>query len=563
MGQIKKVLIAEDSPTQALKLQMILEDKNYEVLHGKDGMEALSLIDEDDPPDLVISDVVMPEMDGYEFCSRIKQNEKTRKIPVILLTQLSNPEDVIKGLQAGADNFISKPYTNEFLFERISDILLNREMRSRSPNLDISMEIYFGGQKYKLNSDRLQILDLLLSTYYNAINQNRELEQKNEELKRLHKELKLNNEKLQKLNDEKNQLLGIAAHDLRSPLGNISSYIDLIEYSIDENTFDDQEDMFQTMKMMLDHMLGLISDVLDYSKIEAGKLDLQKEQFNLIQFLNRTIKLSNILGSAKNITVQPHYSMEEITIEADFKKLKQVMDNLLSNAFKYSKRGTTVEVDVKVLEKEVQISVADQGQGIPGKELNKLFQPFSTTSVRTTEGEQSTGLGLVSVKKIVETHGGRIWVESAVGLGSIFYFTLPYDPVKNKKADSGSKNNDIQEKLNILIVEDDEISEQFLSVVSFDISNSILKAKNGLEAIKACQIHKNIDLILMDLKMPRMNGIEATREIRKFNKDVIIIAQSSHANEDDKKSAIEAGCNDFIDKPIFKERILELYSKHK
>jgi signal transduction histidine kinase len=428
MGQIKKVLIAEDSPTQALKLQMILEEKGYDVIHGKNGKEALSLIDEKDPPDLVISDIVMPEMDGYELCSQLKQNKETKEIPVILLTQLSNPEDVIKGLQSGADNFISKPYSDEFLFERINDILLNKEMRRRSPNLDIAMEIYFGGQKYKLNSDRLQILDLLLSTYYNAINKNRELEEKNEELKQLHSELKSNNIQLKKLNDEKNQLLGIAAHDLRSPLGNISSYIDLIDYSIDENTFDDQEEMFSTIKMMLDHMLKMISDVLDYSKIESGKLNLEKEPSNLIQFLNQTIKLSNILGSSKNITVQPLYSMEEIIIEADFKKLKQVMDNLLSNAFKYSKRGTTVEVDVKILENEVQISVADQGQGIPQKELNKLFQPFSTTSVRTTEGEQSTGLGLVSVKKIVETHGGRIWVESEVGLGSIFYFTLPYNP---------------------------------------------------------------------------------------------------------------------------------------
>lgn len=428
MGQIKRVLIAEDSPTQALKLQMILEEKGYEVLLGKNGREALELVNTENPPDLVISDIVMPEMDGYEFCSQLKQNKETKDIPVILLTQLSNPEDVIKGLQSGADNFISKPYSDDFLFERINDILLNKEMRRRSPNLDIAMEIYFGGQKYKLNSDRLQILDLLLSTYYNAINKNRELEEKNDELKQLHNELKSNNIQLKKLNDEKNQLLGIAAHDLRSPLANISSYIDLIEYSIDENTFDDQEEMFSTIKTMLDHMLKLISDVLNYSKVESGKLNLEKEPANLIKFLNQAIKLNNILGSSKNITIQPLYSMEEIIIEADFKKLKQVMDNLLSNAFKYSNRETTVQVDVKILEKEVQISVTDQGQGIPKKELNKLFHPFSTTSVKTTEGEQSTGLGLVSAKKIVETHGGRIWVESEVGLGSIFYFTLPYNP---------------------------------------------------------------------------------------------------------------------------------------
>jgi len=426
MGHIKKVLIAEDSPTQALKLQMILEEKSYEVMHGKNGQEALSLLSEDNPPDLIISDIVMPEMDGYEFCSKIKQNEKTKSIPVILLTQLSNPEDVIKGLQAGADNFISKPYTDDFLFERINDILLNREMRKRSSNLDIAMEIYFGGQKYNLNSDRLQILDLLLSTYYNAINQNKELGKKHEELKQLHKELKSSNQQLQKLNDEKNQLLGIAAHDLRSPLGNVSSYIDIIQYSIEENAFEDQEEIFDTITMMMDHMLKMVSEVLDYSKVESGKLNLKIENLNLIEFLNQSIKLNNTLGSKKNITVKSKYEADEIIIEADKNKLRQVMDNLLSNAFKYSKEGTTVKVNVEKLEDEVQVAVTDQGQGIPEKELNKLFQPFSTTSVKATAGELSTGLGLVSVKKIVETHGGKIWVESDVGVGSTFYFTVPY-----------------------------------------------------------------------------------------------------------------------------------------
>ena len=174
MKELKKVMIVEDSPTQALKLQMILEERGYQVIHGDNGQEALDLIDLNNLPDIIISDIVMPVMDGYTFCSTIKANPETVEIPVILLTHLSDPEDVIKGLQAGADNFISKPYSEEFLFERINDILLNKEIRKRSPNLDVALEIFFGGRKYKLNANRLQILDLLLSTYYNAINKNRE-----------------------------------------------------------------------------------------------------------------------------------------------------------------------------------------------------------------------------------------------------------------------------------------------------------------------------------------------------------------------------------------------------
>jgi len=428
MNEIQKILIVEDSPTQALQLQMTLEDKNYEVLHGANGEEALQLLEENQDVNVIISDIVMPVMDGYTFCKKVKSTENLQEIPVILLTQLSNPDDVIKGLQSGADNFISKPYADEFLFGRINDILLNREIRKRSPNLDIAMEIYFGGQKYILNSNRLQILDLLLSTYYNAINKNKELEEKNVQLSNLHKELKRNNIQLKRSIDEKNHLLGIAAHDLRSPLALVSSYFDLLSESLAINTIDNQDKIISTISTTINFMLNLITDVLDYTKIEAGKLELDYNEFNLIEFMNLSIEMNNILSSKKNIQIQSQYPADDLNVTADYNKLKQVMDNLLSNAMKYSEANTIVQVFIKDLEDEVEIQVADQGKGIPADELGKIFQPFVTTSVQSTGGERSTGLGLVSVKKIIETHGGKIWVESVDGQGSSFYFKLP----KNK-----------------------------------------------------------------------------------------------------------------------------------
>lgn len=425
MGTRRRILIAEDSPTQALKLQMILEENDYEVLHGANGEEALNLIDENDLPEIIITDIIMPVMDGYELCRRLKQNETTKGIPVILLTQLSDPDDVIKGLQAGADNFISKPYSEQFLFDRISDILLNREIRKRSPNLDIEIEIYFGGQKYKLNSNRLQILDLLLSTYHNAINKNIELEDRNLELKQLHKELELRNQQLKESIDEKNHFLGIAAHDLRSPLCTVSSYFELISDTLEKDSIANQFQVVSTINDTLDFMLNLITDVLDYAKIESGKLDLNIEEFNLADFMDHVIVLNNILAAQKKIEIFGEYDEKNIVIEADANKLKQVLNNLLSNAMKFSDSETVIHVNIEKIDREVHISVKDQGKGIPKDELEKLFKPFSTTSVKSTAGEKSTGLGLVSVKKIVETHGGRMWVESEVGKGSKFYFSLP------------------------------------------------------------------------------------------------------------------------------------------
>jgi len=421
----KTILIVEDSPTQALKLQMALEDKNFDVLHGLSAEEALELLDIDNPPSIIITDIVMPGMDGYELCQKIKDNQDTREIPVILLTQLSDPKDVIKGLQCGADNFISKPYTNDFLFERISDILLNKQIRKRSPNLDISMQIYFGGEKYNLNSNRMQILDLLLSTYYNAINKNKELEEKNIELKKLQKETNIKNVQLKKLNKEKNQFLGIAAHDLRSPLATLSGFLSIIVDSLPEDSIEDQDQIFSAMEKMLDYMLNLINDVLDFSKIEAGILELDKTKTDLVSFLDKIIEYSNILGSKKSIHVKPKYSKEKALVSVDTNKLTQVMDNLLSNAIKYSLRDKSVFIDIVEHENQFEVIVEDEGKGIPENEINKIFKPFTRTSVESTDGEKSTGLGLATVKKIIDTHNGEIWADSKVGIGTKFHFTLP------------------------------------------------------------------------------------------------------------------------------------------
>ncbi len=567
MDKIKKVLIAEDSPTQAMQLQMILEEYGYEVLHGINGKEAYDLLDEDNLPDMIISDIIMPEMDGYEFCAKVKNNVKTKDIPVILLTQLSKPDDVIKGLQSGADNFISKPYSDEFLFDRISDIMLNREIRKRSPNLDINMEIYFGGQKYRLNSNRMQILDLLLSTYYNAINKNQELEDKNIEMKKLHKEMKIKNIQLKKLNEEKNQLMGIAAHDLRSPLCTMSGYLYLVTESLEKNMIPDQEKIFSTLNRTTDYMLNLITDVLDYSKIEAGQIELKKEKFDLVAFMDEVIEMNNILASPKNITIHSGYTDNEIIVVADSNKIKQVMDNLLSNAIKYSEQNTMVIVNFKLLDNELQISVIDQGKGIPIAEQDKLFKPFATTSVKSTGGEKSTGLGLVSVKKIVETHGGRIWLKSKEGVGSQLFFTIPHTSsgikeIAKRNENSIKVNTDIQssknKKLKILIAEDDETVNKFLSLVLKDIGKEIFLAKTGLEALNIFSDNKDIDLIIMDIQMPVMDGLEATREIRKLSTSVKIIAQTAFAMSGDEQKSMDAGCDNYIAKPIRKAALLEI-----
>lgn len=174
------ILIVEDSPTQAVKLQFLLEKNGYGVTIARNGVEALSCL-RLGRPGLVVSDIVMPEMDGYELCRRIRADEELRYIPVLLLTTLSEPEDIVRGLESGADNFLTKPYDETILLSRIQYILINKEIR-RNPQSDMGIEIFFAGNRHFINSDRIQILDLLFSTYENALQQKRELEKVNKKL---------------------------------------------------------------------------------------------------------------------------------------------------------------------------------------------------------------------------------------------------------------------------------------------------------------------------------------------------------------------------------------------
>ena len=202
-GKEVAILIVEDSPTQALKLQYLLEKNNYRVSVAQNGVKALALLKKFKPT-LIISDIVMPEMDGFEFCKKVKTDENLKDIPVILLTRLSEPEDIIKGLESGSDNFVTKPYSDEFILKSIQYILVNREMRQDAVS-EMGIELFFSGKKHFITSDRMQILDLLVSTYDVAVQKGRELDIANKELKKTHETLKVFNEQLEQKVDERTQ----------------------------------------------------------------------------------------------------------------------------------------------------------------------------------------------------------------------------------------------------------------------------------------------------------------------------------------------------------------------
>jgi len=260
----------------------------------------------------------------------------------------------------------------------------------------------------------------------------------------------------------------------------------------------------------------------------------------------------------------------EAIINTDQNKLYAILVNLVKNAIKFTHKGS-IEFGYNLVETHgraslLQFYVKDTGIGIPKDRQKAVFERFIQADISDEQAFQGAGLGLSISKAYVEMLGGKIWVESEPGKGSTFYFTIPYHTEPEQKIITNSVSSGEDEiqvnNLKILITEDDKGSETLLEMVFNKFSRNILKAGTGIEAVEVCHNNPDIDLILMDIKMPEMDGYEATRKIRQFNKDVVIIAQTAYALAGDREKAIIAGCNDYISKPVSKALLIALVKKH-
>ncbi len=249
--------------------------------------------------------------------------------------------------------------------------------------------------------------------------------QLNQDLNNLTRELQKKNVQLKKLNDQKNEFIGMAAHDLRNPIAVIMGYSEFILDEAEGRLEPAHVEFIRTILSSSEFMLKMLNDLLDIAKIESGKLNLNKTWSKPEKLINSNVSRNRVIASKKGIkmVVEIFENLPQVYIDPD--KIEQVLNNLISNAIKFSNSGTTITISAFNSKHEITVAVKDQGQGIPKEDQAKLFKPFSRLSVKPTDGEHSTGLGLTITKKIILGHGGKIWVESLENAGTTFYFTLP------------------------------------------------------------------------------------------------------------------------------------------
>jgi PAS domain S-box-containing protein len=377
------------------------------------------------------------------------------------------------------------------------------------------------------------------------------------ERKRMHEELVAAKVKAEESDKLKTSFLHNISHEIRTPMNAIIGFSALLsepELSKESKTF-----YIDTITQSSNQLLAIINDIVDISNIEAGIVVLSKKEIRVNESLKRVEELFSLKSSEKGIALRKVTPLpdKEAIILADNTKFIQVFSNLLANAFKFTAEGT-IEFGYKPGKDFIEFYVSDTGTGIPGDQLTKIFDRFYQVDYKMDRMNQGTGLGLSISKSYVELMGGQIWVISELGKGSTFFFTLPACKSVQKKETVYQRyqKHVFEREYNILVAEDDKQNSKLIDIFLAIPGLKVTKVYNGVEAVEHCRTGKPVDLVLLDLNMPVMNGFEATELIRESLPQIPIIAQTAYSSEADRERAIKSGCNDFITKPFSKETLL-------
>ncbi len=373
------------------------------------------------------------------------------------------------------------------------------------------------------------------------------------ERKEFEQELIAAKEKAEESDRLKSAFLANMSHEIRTPMNGILGFTDLLK--LPDLTGEQQAKYIEIIQKSGNRMLNTVNDIIEISRIETGLIKVKLDDVNINTQINSLYQFFKPEAESKGLKLylDEIVNINEIVLKTDDSKLNSVLTNLIKNAIKYTDTGF-IKIGFEKKENNLVVYVLDSGIGIKSDRQTAVFERFIQADIDDRMARQGSGLGLAISKSFVEMLGGEIWVESEENHGSKFCFSLPFNEVKAKNnskstIDNLFKNGEMK-NLKVLIADDDLVSIMYLSIVVDNYAKEILQAINGQEAIEIAKTNPDIDLILMDLKMPILNGDKALLEIRKFNKKVFVVAQTAYALEGDKEDALKSGFDDYISKPI-------------
>ena len=410
------ILVVEDSIIQAELLRRLLVAQGYRVTLAKDGAEGLAAARKE-PPRVIISDITMPVMDGFEMCHAIREDAELRDIPVILLTMLTDTRDVIHGLNAGADYYVTKPFNEQYLLSRIDTALKDTPKHGDET---LEMELNIEGEKYPVKAGRQQIMNLFISIYENAALKNRELMSAQDQLKILNESLEEKSRELVEANKDLEGFAYSVSHDLRTPLRAIDGFSHQVLKRYEDKLDDEGKRYLNLVRDNTQKMSQLIDDILAFSRM--GRLGMSMAEVNMEGLAREVFEELMRVANGRDLTME----IKPLPpAHGDHAILRQVWVNLLGNAIKFTRRNPAAAIQVGSYAegKENIYFVKDNGAGFDMQYAEKLFGVFQR--LHSVEEFEGTGIGLAIVKRIITRHGGRVWAEGKVNQGATVYFALP------------------------------------------------------------------------------------------------------------------------------------------
>jgi len=364
--KVKDIILVVDDQSNNLKVIASVLGSDYSLSIANSGVNALKIL-ENNTPDLILLDIMMPEMDGFEVCRRIKSIDRIRHIPIIFLTAKTDIDDIIKGFRCGAVDYITKPFNATEVDARVQNHLK---------------------LKHALN------------------------------------ELKVTNQKLNELNATKDKFFSIIAHDMRSPFTSILGYSELLGQQIKENNYESISEYAGIIEQSSKKAMDLLTNLLEWARSQTGRIEYTPEKLNLIQLIEETARMFEQIAIPKSITIK-RILPDQLEVIADKNMISSVIRNLISNAVKFTRPGGEISISAQTKPNEICVVVTDNGVGMADHRVEKVFRIDKTYSTYGTADEKGTGLGLILCKEFVDKHGGRIWAESEEGVGSVFSFSIP------------------------------------------------------------------------------------------------------------------------------------------